>query len=277
MTVINAHYVDMGIHPPFVAKSMSKTARLLADAKTFELKPDRREPLSDRTFDKMHDLARQGPFTGFRSLVWDIAAKGRYGGFRQQEYAMDYKNKVEYFNTPVGKIVRAFTMENILFQDKERMIVRNPLLHPDLIKAVGTRYVVQKNCRNRQVMWYSRDKTNHSFCLVVRALSLTHRAVILGQPPSDPICVYQDTTNKTVYLTGAAITEYFQYVTKLIYPDIDEAVLATISSHSLQVTACVLLAEAGMPVYFKYAYVGSAIVLRFIFETHYAWQTCITL
>jgi hypothetical protein len=115
LTVINAHYVEMGIHPPFVAKSKTKTARLLANTNKFELKPDRREPLSDKTFDKMHDFARPGPFTGFRSLVWDIAALGRYGGFRQQEYDMDHKNKVKYFVTPAGQVVRAFTMENILF------------------------------------------------------------------------------------------------------------------------------------------------------------------
>ncbi len=85
---------------------------------------------------------------------------------------------------------------------------------------------------------------------MVRALSLVHRAVILGQSPSNPICVYQDTTKNTVYLTGAAITKYFWHVMKLVYPDIDAAALASISSHSLQVTACVLLAEAGMAVYF---------------------------
>jgi len=62
--------------------------------------------------------------------------------------------------------------------------------------------------------------------------------------------VYQDTTDNTVYLTGAAITEYFWHVVKLVYPDINAAALASISSHSLQVTACVLLAEAGMAVYF---------------------------
>ncbi len=62
--------------------------------------------------------------------------------------------------------------------------------------------------------------------------------------------MYQDTTDDTVYLTGAVITEYFWYVTKLVYPDIDAAALASISSDSLWVTACVLLAEAGMPVYF---------------------------
>ncbi len=178
--MINAHYIEMGIHPPFVAKSKSKTARLLADTKKFELKPDRREPLSNKTFNKMHDLARQGPFTGFRSLVWDIAALGHYGGFRQQEYAMDYKNKVKYFNTPVGQVVHAFTMENILFQDKYGMIVRKPLLHPDFIEAVGIRYAVQKNRRNGQIIWYSRDVPNPSFCPVVRALCLVCRSVILG-------------------------------------------------------------------------------------------------
>ena len=119
LTVINAHYVEMGIHPPFVAESKTKTARLIADTKKFELKPDHCGPLSNKTFDKMHDLACPGPSTGSRALVWDIAALGRYGGFRQQEYAMDHKNKVKYFVTPIGHIVHAFTMENILFRDKD--------------------------------------------------------------------------------------------------------------------------------------------------------------
>ena len=74
---------------------------------------------------------------------------------------------------------------------------------------------------------------NSRFCLVVRALSLVRRTAILGQSPSNPICVYLDTTDDTGYLTGAAITEYFRYVTKLVYPDIDASALASISSHSL--------------------------------------------
>ena len=111
LAVINIHYDEMGIHPPFVAKSKTKTARLLADTKKFELKPDRREPLSNKTFGKMHNFARPGPVTGVRSLVWDIAALCHYGGFRQQEYVMDHKNKVKYFVTPAGQVVRAFTME----------------------------------------------------------------------------------------------------------------------------------------------------------------------
>jgi hypothetical protein len=85
LTVINAHYVKMGIHPPFVSKLKSKTARLLADTKKFKLKPDRREPLPNKAFNKMQELLSLGPFTRFRCLAWDIVALGLYGGFRQQE------------------------------------------------------------------------------------------------------------------------------------------------------------------------------------------------
>ena len=142
----------MGIHPPFIAKSKSKTVHLLADTKKSELKPDRREPLPDKAFNKMQELASLGSFTGFRSLAWDIAALGRYGGFRQQEYAMDHKTKVKYLNTPKEQVVHAFTIENILFQDRDRMVVRDPLLHPELIKTVGMRYAVQRNRRSGQVI-----------------------------------------------------------------------------------------------------------------------------
>ena len=145
----------------------------------------------------------------------------------------DHKNKVKYFVTPAGPVVRAFTMENILFQDKDWMLIRDALLCPDLVEAVGTRYANQQNRRNRQVIWCSRDVTDPSFCPVVRALSLVRRATILGQSPSDPICVCRDITDNTVYLTGVAITKYFRYVTKLVYPDIDAAALAAISSPSL--------------------------------------------
>jgi hypothetical protein len=93
---------------------------------------------------------------------------------------MDNKNKVKYFNTPKGQVVHAFTIKNISFQDRDRMIVHDPLLHTELIKTVGTCYAVQKNHRNRQVIWFSRDLANPSLCLVVRALSLVCPAVILG-------------------------------------------------------------------------------------------------
>jgi hypothetical protein len=233
LTLINAHYVEMGICPPFVAKSKSKTARLFADTKKFELKPDHREPISNKAFNKMQEFASLGSFMGFKSLAWDIAALGHYGGSCQQEYAMDHKNKVKYFNTPKGQVVCAFTVENILFRDRDQMIVHYPLLLSELIKTVGMRYMVQKNRRKGQVIWFSRDLANPSLCLVVRALSLVRGAVILGQSPSDPICMYRDTTNDTVYLTGAAITKYFWHVMKLVYPDINAATLASISSHSL--------------------------------------------
>ena len=110
---------------------------------------------------------------------------------------------------------------------------------------------------------------NPSFCLVVRALSLVRRAVILGQSPSDPICVCRDTTDDTVYLTGAAITEYFRYVTKMVYPDIDAAALALFPPIPCKLPHVIFLQKlACRYILLNYAYVGSAIVSRFIFETH---------
>jgi len=37
---------------------------------------------------------------------------------------------------------------------------------------------------------------------------------------------------------------------KLAHPTINEEMLSAISTHSLRVTACILLAEAGKPIYF---------------------------
>ncbi len=75
----------------------------------------------------------QIPGLGYRGI------RPRYGGFRQQEYAMDHKNKVKYFNTSKGQVVRTFTMENIIFQDRDQKIVHGPLLRPEPIETVGTR------------------------------------------------------------------------------------------------------------------------------------------
>ena len=52
---------------------------------------------------------------------------------------MDHKNKVKYFNTSKGQVVRTFTMENIIFRDRDQKIVHGPLLRPEPIETVGTR------------------------------------------------------------------------------------------------------------------------------------------
>ena len=63
--------------------------------------------------------------------------------------------------------------------------------------------------------------------------------------PTDPVCVYKNNKGKVRFLTGADVIAYFRFITKLVHPNILDAELDLISTHSIQVLACVLLSEAG--------------------------------
>ena len=198
--------------------------------------------------------AANGPLvasTDLESIIWDMVGLGRYTGNRVQEYAMEKPDTIKYYHTPDGDVMRAFSVDNILFKDKHGMPVsaESALVSLDSVAQVGTCYDIQKNRRNGQILWYHKDVSNPDYCPVVRALSLVRRAISLGQSPSDPLCVFIK-NNAKVYLTDADVTSYFRYVTKAVHPTITAEMLLLISSHSLRVTACVLLAEAGKPMYF---------------------------
>jgi len=245
MDVINKYYKQHNFNEPFDPESDSGAARLLREQKKFEQDPERRAPLPDMAYVKMHELAREDPL-GLRAAIFDIAALGRLGGFRQQEYAMDTKTKIKTYLLPNGtEVTRAFCLKNILFRDKEKRRIHHPLLQKGLIAETGQQYDVQKNRRNGQIIWMAEDKQHKVYCPVELSLSLVWRAETLGQGPEDPLCVYKGKTNKVEFLTGKEVTEYFRFIVKLTNPSITNEELKLISTHSIRVTACVLLAEAG--------------------------------
>ncbi|KAL7523951.1 hypothetical protein ACHAXR_001316 [Thalassiosira sp. AJA248-18] len=85
-----------------------------------------------------------------------------------------------------------------------------------------------------------------SYCPVVAGQSIVTRAQVLGNTePEDPLCVYKDKDGKVQYLTGTDVTDYFRAVLRTVSPNISEAELALISTHSIRVRACVELSEAG--------------------------------
>ena len=76
-------------------------------------------------------------------------------------------------------------------------------------------------------------------------LSIVTRAEQLGNTePEDPLCVYKD-EKRIQYLTRADITAYLRVICKLVTPNISDAELKFISTHSIRVYACVLLSESG--------------------------------
>jgi len=245
MRVVNDYYVEHTCLPPFDAKSKSEAARLLSEQEKFEQDPARREPLTDAVMEKMRALASVDSL-GFRAAVWDITGLGRFGGFRQQEFAMDVRDTIKYYVLPNGvKVTRAFCVKNIHFRDKMKARMRLPLIHEDECEEVGPEYEVQKNRRNGQIIWFRRERRYPEYCPVILSLRLVWRAETLGQKGDDPLCVYRDKDGICQYLTGRDVTEYFRFVVKLTMPNISAEELKLISTHSIRVTACVLLAEAG--------------------------------
>ena len=89
---------------------------------------------------------------------------------------------------------------------------------------------------NGQVINFARlAEIYRKFCPVERGLSIVTRAEHFGNTePEDPLCVYKD--DKGIqYLTGADITAYLRVICKLVTPNISDAELKLISSHSIRV------------------------------------------
>jgi hypothetical protein len=246
MRAVNGYYVANNCSPPFNAKSKSEAALLLLAQEDYEKDPARRESLPDPVVERMRVLAEGADPLGFRAAVWDITALGRYGGFRQQEFAMDVRDTIKWYVLPNGvKVARAFCVRNMHFRTVARIRIRSPLVNPDESEEVGPEYDVQKNRRNGQIIWFRRERRHPKCCPVRIGHRLVWRAEALGQQQDDPLCVYRDADGNVCYLTGRDVTDYFRFVTKLVYPSISDEELSLISTHSIRVTACVLLADAG--------------------------------
>ena len=175
---INKHFTAHSLPPPWVNTAQTKTARLVRDKQTFETEAKRREPLTHRCIETMLELAEHYGDSEdcFECLMRDMVTLGRYTGNRIQEYAMDSPHVIKYYVTPDGNVMRAFSVGNILFRDAHGMPLATStsvaMDTPNLVVQVGTRYDIQKNRNNGQVLWYHRDTLNPDYCPVVRALSL---------------------------------------------------------------------------------------------------------
>lgn len=245
--VVNKHYHESGFNKPWDPKDDSDASVLLREQEKFEKEPARRSPLNPKVIAKMCILAKEDPL-GFRACVYDFTGIGRFGGFRQQEFAMDSKNNIKMYVLPDGKlVVRSFTVSNFIFYDKDGIQMQKPLQNRSSAQQLGTLFEVQKNRMNNQVIKHARLSSEYAdYCPVELGLKIVTRAQLLGNTaPDDPLCVYKNDKGKTVYLTGDDVTDYYRFVTRLVMPNITDEELNLISTHSIRVTACVLLHEAG--------------------------------
>ena len=77
-------------------------------------------------------------------------------------------------------------------------------------------------------------------------MQIINQANELGQPHHLPLTFYQNDKKEVKYLTGQAFTELVRQQIKIAFPNIPVEELKIYSMHSLRVTPCNLLHEAGM-------------------------------
>ena len=185
---------------------------------------------------------------GFRATIWNFTALGRFGGFSCGEFAMDSRTSIRYYILPNGDlVVRCFVVRNFKFYDDTGDNVKEPLTNRRKVSYSGVEFDVQKNRMNGQIIKFSRlSRRFKHYCPVENQLDILTRASHLGfTEPEDPLCVYRNKKGDINYLTGSDITAYYRDVTAMVRPNITDAKLSLISTHSLRVYACVLLHEAG--------------------------------
>ncbi|KAL7525503.1 hypothetical protein ACHAXR_001038, partial [Thalassiosira sp. AJA248-18] len=246
LRVVNKHYRENGCPELWNPKDESDASILLKAQESFEKEPARRSPLHPYVLAKMCELSKEDPL-GFKACVWDFTGLGRFGGFRQQEFAMDSKKSIKQYVLPDGStVVRCFTTGDFIMYDKYNVRIKDPLRKRAMIMFLGTHFGVQKNRMNGQIVNHARLPAYPEYCPVNLGCSILTRAQLLGyDKPDDPLCVYRDDDGDTVFLTGVDVTAYYRLITKLVLPNISDEELSLISTHSIRVTACVLLHEAG--------------------------------
>ena len=71
-----------------------------------------------------------------------MVAVGRYTGNRIQVHGMDSTHEIKYYRTPDGDVMRAFSVNNILFQDAHGIPLptSQAMESPIIVFQVGTHY-----------------------------------------------------------------------------------------------------------------------------------------
>ena len=250
LTAINDYFEANDEPKPvdFTAKK-SKVIKLITAQEKFESMPARRLPLTPRMQYKiMIEKTIGADPLGLAALIGNVLGTGRYTGYRKGEIMQDKDDEVQIYITPDGQqIVRALVANSVAFLTEERVSIDISLQqNRDMIDISTVKYPIQKNRMNQQSLDYDRTREKPEYCFVNHMLQMIDRAHTLGQPDHLPLAVYRDDKDSKVkYLTGDKFQEYLRSIVLEIMPGISAEDLKLYSTHSVRVTACVNLHEAG--------------------------------
>ena len=158
---------------------------------------------------------------------------------------MDRHDTIKYYVLPDGtKVMRAFAVKDLFFYDADGILFPGLPADRNSVEAVGLFFEIKKNRHNRQTQKFARERRFPKYCCALSVIEIIENAYFLGAEPDSPACLYRE-GDSTKYLTGCDLTNYLRFVTKLTFVHITDDELKLISTHSIRVTAAVLLNEAG--------------------------------
>ena len=143
-----------------------------------------------------------------------------------------------------SKVMRAFAVKDLFFYDADGILFAGLPAKRDSVEAVGLFFEIQKNRQNQQTQKFAREQRHSKYCCARSVIEIVENAYFLGAEPESPACIYRE-GDSIKYLTGCDMTNYLRFVTRLTFVHITDDKLKLISTHSIRVTAAVLLAEAG--------------------------------
>ena len=220
--------------------------RLINNLNNEETIARRRRPLTDEMAAEIIRIAEESESLSFEAAVGDIVKMARQIGPRAAEFAQTTSKKPDYHKYPSGRrVIKALCANNIKCYTKKGKLIKTPVSNRDLVEDLSVTWTIQKNRKNGEIKWYTRDHNNPKICIVDAIINMIQRAELLEQTNDLPFGVYKNKKGETSYITGNAITKYIRKIAKKLYPHMTEDELGYFSCHSFRVWACVLLSEAG--------------------------------
>ena len=228
---------------------------ILHEIKRWEVMPNRREPITKDIIsyivNKGEGMKKSNPHNIY-AVLGDWLILGLQSGFRRKEWAQDRTHLSKYrdIQRNVDGSPAAFTMSDWDFRGKKnRRLNQSSNTQIANADSVDIKWRFQKNNDNGQVITYTKDTNNPSFCYVQAALRIRTRFLKLKHNHDEPLAIFLDTikTKKIVkYIDDTHICRILQEAANSVYKITDKNDLKRFTSHSIRVGACVPLHSQNM-------------------------------
>lgn len=245
-------------------------AEVLSQRRIWKVKKDKREALDGKILQKMAEFAAEG--AALRdwhpdSVKYDVICMACFTGSRLSEYGQSRANppKGSSGSTPYWSSLpsnnpnipakwrgtpEAFIRGDFQFFDKNgrHMSHAAAIRLKSRVAFVHIRVRYDKSQHNMVIRKFQRVN-HHSFCVVRATLSLVERSLQGLCSPDEPICMFTDDRGRRHCITDNHIKQFMRRACIAAHPDERHYLRINIDlllSHSLRITAAVLLNNAGV-------------------------------